>query len=84
MFEYSDCRNSSRGSITMTVDIANSGFSLCQAKPRQKPYKDESGIWKQGEAARQHVGFGPLRKLYAPEGQPLETDDLPFVTYKNK
>jgi hypothetical protein len=67
----------------MTVEIENSGFTLCQAKPRLQPYKGESGIWKAGEAAPEHFGFEPLRKLYCPEGNlPETTDQLPFVVYK--
>jgi hypothetical protein len=65
-----------------TIDIENSGFTLCVKQPRQQPYKDEGEIGKAGDAAREHLGFESLRKLYAPEGSQVDPNELPFVTYK--
>jgi hypothetical protein len=64
------------------IDIENSGFTLCVKKPQLHPYKDEGGIWKAGESAREHLGFEPLRRLYAPEGSQVDSNELPFITYK--
>ena len=62
----------------MKIDLENSGFTLCQARPRLQPH-NECGVWKSGEAVGQHLGFESLRKLYAPKSQQLDTDEIPFV-----
>jgi hypothetical protein len=55
----------------MTIDVKRSGFSLCQKRPHQT---DE--IW--GPVYGDAQLFQSVKKLYAPDGEALESD-LPFV-----
>jgi hypothetical protein len=66
----------------MKIDLEKSGFTLCTAKPHQEPYRDAGGIWKLPDGTPEHHGFESLRKLYAPEAQPVESSEIPFVILK--
>jgi hypothetical protein len=54
------------------IDIENCGFTLCQTQPKQKDH-----IWVPEEGTVQQ--FDSIRALYAPEGQQVDSSEIPFV-----
>jgi hypothetical protein len=70
--------NDIRSNKYMSIDIKNSGYTMCISRTQTQQPHDKDTIWKPEEGTGEQM-FNSIKTLYAPEGQQVDSSEIPFV-----